>query len=264
MTRIVLFLFIFSTLSQLFSQEKINGMEVLPGTKIKEHVGEVLPVGLPFVADNGQTIRFSQALKGPTVMNFVYYRCPGICSPLLTSMVKLFNETSLEPGKDFFAVTLSFDETENAQLAAEKKENYFKMIKREFPRDAWTWLAGEGEDIRRITDAAGFEFVASAKDFIHPAAMYIISKEGRIVRYFSGITFDPFSFRMAILEASQPESLSMQDKLMLFLYKYDADLEVYAFNQTAIWGGVALITLILILSILRSVSANRKTAASAA
>ena len=45
----------------------------------------------------------------PTILNFVYYRCPGICSPLMDGLSDAMDNTDLVLGEDYRALTISFD-----------------------------------------------------------------------------------------------------------------------------------------------------------
>lgn len=232
--------------------------EVMPATKVKAQVGEQLPVNLPFVNDLGELTRFSDLLDKPVILNYVYYRCPGICSPLLTGVVKLLNEIPLQPGNDFNVITLSFDETENFELAAGKKENYLKMMKRELPVSSWHWLSGESRDINALTSASGFEYLATGKDFIHPAAIFILSPDGRLIRFFEGVVFDKFDVEMALLEATPANQRSFSDNAKLWLYQYQDEGSTYALNQATVGSFFVLLALLVGLAIFRSVKHQNK------
>jgi protein SCO1/2 len=55
---------------------------------IVEHLDEYIPDDLMVIDTTGQAVSLKQLINKPTVLMWVYYRCPGICSPLMTSVQK--------------------------------------------------------------------------------------------------------------------------------------------------------------------------------
>ena len=68
--------------------------------------------------------------KRPVVLVFVYYDCPMLCTQVLNGWRARSDVLSLEPGKDFEVVTVSFDPRETPALAAAKKAAYLERYKR--------------------------------------------------------------------------------------------------------------------------------------
>ncbi|GAB1405702.1 hypothetical protein MASR1M74_28840 [Lentimicrobium sp.] len=81
---------------------------------IVEHLDEYLPESITIIDTAGKEVNLRALIDKPTVLMWVYYRCPGLCSPLMTSMAELISKTDLELGKDFQVITISFDPTEVA------------------------------------------------------------------------------------------------------------------------------------------------------
>ena len=77
---------------------------------IDEKIGQTLPMDLTFFNEKGYQVTLKEIVKKPVILNFVYYRCPGICSPILTELTSIVNFMDLEIGKDYQIITLSFDE----------------------------------------------------------------------------------------------------------------------------------------------------------
>jgi hypothetical protein len=51
-----------------------------------------------------------------TVIVPVYYRCPGICTPVLQELASVVNKTpELKPGEDYRILTVSFEPEEDAE-----------------------------------------------------------------------------------------------------------------------------------------------------
>src|SRR5512138_2878467 len=102
----------------------------LPEVGIVERLGNHLPLDAEYYDEKGTLVPLRSVIDRPTIITFVYYRCPGICSPLLNELSRMVEKMDLEPGKDYRILTLGFDHREGPELAAEKKENYLQALKR--------------------------------------------------------------------------------------------------------------------------------------
>ena len=60
----------------------------------------------------------------PVVMVFAYYECPMLCTQVINGLASALDVLSLEPGKDFEIVTVSFDPRDTPAAAAAKKAAY--------------------------------------------------------------------------------------------------------------------------------------------
>jgi protein SCO1/2 len=180
----------------------------------------------------------------------VYYECPGICSPLLTELSWVVDKIQLEPLKEFKVISLSFDPRETPELAAKWKKNYFNSIQREFPDEAWTFLTGNEENIKKITDAVGFHYKPNDEDFLHAGALMAISKDGKISRYIYGSTYNPFDVKMALLDAGSGKTNPTINKALQFCFSYDPEGRGYTLNITRIFGSIMLISLGIFLTVL--------------
>ena len=88
-------------------------------------------------------------------------------------------------------VTVSFDPRETADLAAAKKKSYIAGYGRPGSADGWHFLTGKQDAIEKLTKAVGFRYVYDAKQdqYIHTSGIMILTPQGKISRYFYGITF---------------------------------------------------------------------------
>ncbi len=168
---------------------------------IDEHLGAKLPLNAVFVKANGDTLKLSEMINKPFLLDLVYYNCPGICHPLLTELVWAVDRLQMEPGKSFQVVTLSFDSRENHNLAAKWKKNYLNSMKRKMPEGSWLFLTGDSVNIKKITDVVGFHYKPNDKNFVHAGAVVAVSPDGKISRYIYGSTFNPFDLKMALIDA---------------------------------------------------------------
>lgn len=197
---------------------------------LDEHLGKTINLNYTFLDENGDTLILTHLVNRPTILNFVYYNCPGICTPLLAGLQDVMSKVDMEPGKDFQILTISINKDETPELAFKKKNNYMKGLKRQFPGDAWRWMTGDSANIAGLTEEVGFNFRRSGDDFAHPAVLIVLSPQGKIARYLHGITFNQFDVKMAIIEASEERVGPTIAKVIQFCFSYDPAGRKYVFN----------------------------------
>jgi protein SCO1/2 len=234
MKKIIVFLIVFAGV--ISANEPERKIEI----GIDEKIGQNIPLDLEFFNEKGYQVTLKQIMKKPTIFNFVYYRCPGICSPILTELTSIVNFMDLEIGKDYQIVTVSFDETEKPELAAAKRESYFNLLKKRIPDESWTFLTGDSATIRALTDAAGFMFKREGNDFIHSGAIIAVSMDGKIARYLYGTKYLPFDVKMAVTEASEGRTGPTIAKVLSYCYTYNPEGQKYVFNVTRVAGAVII------------------------
>lgn len=209
---------------------------------VDEKLGEYIPLDLEFVNSHGDTVSLKSLIHGqPTLLALVYYECPGICSPLLTELAWVVDRVDLTPEDDFQVVTVSFDHTEDYNVAANWKKNYLHGIKREFPESAWTFLTGDSVSIKNLTDAVGFRFKKQGDEFLHAGTLITIAPDGKISRYLFGDTYNQFDVKMALLDAESGKTSPTIAKMLQFCFSYDPEGRGYTLNLTRIIGSVMLI-----------------------
>ncbi len=210
----------------LFANE--TGKETPIG--LNERLGHVVNLDYTFFNEQGESVRLRDLVDRPTILNFVYYNCPGICTPVLSELQNMIDKVDLEPGKDYRILTISINEDETPELAARKKANYVKGLKRPFPEEYWTWMTGDSASIKGITDEVGFVFRRTGNDFAHPASLMVLSKSGKIARYLPGVAFNQFDVKMALLEASEGRVGPTIATVIKFCFSYDPAGRKYVFN----------------------------------
>ena len=242
--KLTLFIFLVAG-SHSFS---LNDIQAKQKVDIEEHLGKQFPMDAVFIDANGNKIVLKDIVKKTTVLAFVYYKCPSICSPLMSELANIVNESDLVPGKDYDIVTISFDDRENPKVALEKKQNFLSLIHKPFPDDAWKFLTGDSVNIYRVTEAAGFHFERAGTQFVHTTCVIFISADGKISRYLYpdynkkgefGIL--PFSFKMAVLDASNGKVMPTVGRLLTFCFSYDPAGKKYVINLLNIFGAGTLL-----------------------
>lgn len=212
----------------------------------EEHLGEVIPGDITLIDETGTPVLLADFVDKPTILNFVYYECPGICTPLLNEMADILGKSNLHPDQTPFQVlTVSFEPDDTPEIAQAKRENYLKQVGRPLPAEAWRFFTADPENIARITEAAGFRYKRAGEEYVHAGGLIILAPDRKIVRYLPGIRFLPFDFQMGIYEAARGNVMPTTARLMQFCFSYDPEGRTYAFNTARVVGSVMLTSIVL-------------------
>ncbi|MCG8701810.1 MAG: SCO family protein [Bacteroidales bacterium] len=206
---------------------------------IIEHLGDTIPLELTFYDENYDTVALGDLVDKPTILTFVYFDCPGICSPLMAGVSDVISKMDMNLGTDYQVLTVSFNTKDTPIKAQEKKVNFVQKISKE-NREHWIYLTGEQENILKITDAAGFKYKPQGLDFAHPGALIILSPDGKITRYLYGINFLPFDVKMALIEAQDGIERPTINKILEYCFAYDPGGRTYTLQITRVVGALIL------------------------
>lgn len=218
---------------------------------VDEKLNNVISLDAFLFDVNGDTVYLKDIYDKPTIINFVYYRCPGICSPLMDGLAEVIDKSDLILGEDYQVLTISFDPRESSMLAIKKKNNYQNLMeKSEAAAKGWTFYTADSANIALLTDATGFRFKPVANDFIHSATLIITSPEGKITRYMNGIYFLPFELKMSIIDASEGKTGPTINKVLQYCYSFDPEGQKYKLEITRVAGTLILFIGLVIFLIL--------------
>jgi protein SCO1/2 len=159
----------------------------------------------------------------PIIIVPVYYKCPRMCGLILDGVITMLNQMTLELGKDFSVLAVSFDPLDTP---ADAQASWLKFNERLIGdasrgREAFRFLVGNDEDVEGLMHELGFKYLREGKDFAHSAAVMILTPSGEISQYFTGIQFSPWDVRLSLIEASQGKIGSAMDHLLLYCFRFD-------------------------------------------
>jgi len=228
-----------------------------PEVGIVEHLGKTIPLDLKFVNDKFQTVTLRQLITKPTILSFVYFDCPGLCSPLLEGLGSVIQKSDLVLGKDYQVITISFNFRDTPEKAKDKKKRFTERYAKG-KSDGWIFLTTDSATIFTITHATGFITKAVGLDFVHPSAIIAISPQGMITRYLYGITFLPIDFKMSIVEANKEQPRPTIQKVLLLCFSYDPQGQRYSLDVLKI-AGILVVFFILVFIIVYLINPKRKS-----
>ena len=242
--RKIFLLTIISFTAILFCHSQTQIDEDLIEVGIVEKLGETIPLDLTFINESNDTVSLGEIIDKPTILSFVYFDCPGLCSPLLSGISEVVENLDMELGNEYQVITISFNTKDTPEKAAIKKNNFVTKIGEE-NRKHWIYLTGKEENILKITESVGFKYMPQGLDFAHPSAIILLSPEGKITRYLYGINFLPFDVKMAIIEAQQGIARPTINKRLEDCFAYDPNGKTYTLQVTRIVGGMMVFILLI-------------------
>jgi protein SCO1/2 len=214
-----------------------------------QHIGRHVPLDTVFRDEAGTSVRLGEYFgKRPVVMVFAYYDCPMLCTLVINGLSSALGVTSLNPGRDFEIVTVSFDPRDTPATASAKKASYLERYRRAGAAEGWHFLVGDQPAIDTLTKAAGFRYVwdKDTKQFAHPTGVIVLTPDGRLARYLFGIEYGPRDLRFGIVEASEGRVGTPADALLLYCFHYDPMTGRYGFvimRAVRLAGGATVIAI---------------------
>ena len=199
---------------------------------IEQRLNSQLPLDAMFADETGQSRALGTFFgKKPVVLALVYYECPMLCTQILNGFGRASRLLKLEAGKDYDVVAISFDARETPAQAAAKKAVYLKSYGKPENAAGWHFLTGDLNSIKRVTEAVGFKYVwdVHTAQFAHASAVYVLTPEARLSRYFFGVEYSPRELRLALVEASDNKIGDLTDQLLLYCYHFDPQAAKYTF-----------------------------------
>lgn len=233
------------------SQTVSNGLpDALQKVGIEQRLGEQLPLQAEFKAEDGRSVRLGEYFKGnrPAILALVYYECPMLCNQILNGLTGTLKGISLDAGRDFDVIAISFDARENdkAGLAKNKKEAYLERYGRPGSEDGWHFLTGDQASIDAVTKAAGFSYKwdDASNQFAHASAIMVVTPDGKLSRYFYGIDYPPRDVKLSLVDSSENKVGTVTDQLLLYCYHYDPATGKYGLAILRIMRIAAIATLL--------------------
>ncbi len=190
---------------------------VAPGEWVQEKTGDIVPLDAFFKNEQGETVTLRQLIDRPTLLLPIYYRCPTGCSFELANLAEAMHR-SRHAVDSFRVISLSFNADETPETAATVKPNYTLLLGKDFPQRNWVFLTGDTDNILKLTQSMGYTFIK--KDdftYIHPSALIVLDKEGRIIKYIYG-SFISGDVDLALSEAAKGAPASSIHRLLAFCF----------------------------------------------
>jgi protein SCO1/2 len=230
---------------------------ILQEVGLDQRLNNQVPLDARFFNEQGNEVALGEYFRGgkPVLLALVYYQCPMLCNQVLNGMTSMLTALQLEPGRDFQIVTISIDPNDTTATAAAKKQAVLGRYKRASAQEGWHFLTGKKPQIDAVANAVGYRYRydGPSQQYFHPAAIMVLTPQGRVAQYFYGVEFPSQDVRLALVQGSQEKIGSLTDHVLLFCYRYDLSQGRYTLaimRMVRIGGAVTLGGLGLLLAVL--------------
>jgi len=238
------------------SAQQASTPPILSKVGITQNLNALVPPDVVFRDETGKSVRIGDFFgHKPIVLSLVYFDCPALCTEVLNGELRTLKAISLDLGKDFDAVTVSFEPKDTPALAKAKRDVYAGQYGRPGAADHWHFLTGEQQSIEALTNAVGFHYAydSSIRQYAHAAAILVLTPEGRIDRYFYGVIYPARDVRLGLVEASEGKIGTLTDHALLYCYQYDpmtGKYGVVVMNVLRAAGGLTVLILGIFMTIM--------------
>jgi protein SCO1 len=222
----------------------------LTGMGVTEHLSEAIPLSLEFRDERGRIVRLGDFFHAgrPVILSFNYSNCPMLCNLQLSGLVEALRDVELTCGKDFEFVSISIDPQELPQRAEQTRQRYFQMYGRQGSGAGWHFLVGSQGAITTLAQMTGvtYRYLPKKREYVHPAVCIAVTPDGRLSRYFYGVSFAPQTLRLGLVEASAGKIGTTIDQILLFCFHYDSTTGKYSLAARRLMAVAGSLTVLLI------------------
>jgi protein SCO1/2 len=209
------------TAQAALSRHQLDGVALAPPPDA------ALPLDLRFRDATGRQLSLRDAIgSGPALVLFVDYSCRTVCKPALAITAGALAQTSLKPNQDYRLIVAGLDPKDSPASAGDMLQQIGD------PRisKATTALMSDGDNVKRLADAAGYSFRydPDIDQFAHPAGLLVLTHSGHIARALSSLALNPQDLKLALIDAGQGSVGGLAGRLTLLCYGFDAAHGVYA------------------------------------
>jgi protein SCO1/2 len=229
---------------------------ILSKVGITQNLNAQIPPDLEFLDETGKSVRIGDFFgHKPVVLSLVYFDCPALCTEVLNGELRTMKAISLDLGKDFEAVTVSFEPKDTPALAKAKRDVYAGQYGRPEAANHWHFLTGRQPSIDALTNVAGFHYAydSAIRQYAHAAAILVLTPDGRIDRYFYGVQYPARDVRLGLVEASEGKIGTLTDHALLYCYQYDpmtGKYGVVVMNVLRAAGGLTVLLLGIFMAVM--------------
>lgn len=236
----------------------------IKGLEITNNLGKFVPMHLQVSTAEGKIVSLNDffnrstmkdgkpAGKGnkPVVIQMSYFRCPILCPTILEKFTKTIDTIDFTVGEDFDVLVVSFDHRDKPADARSHKASqmlaYSKPENNDI-RDGWNFVIASPETSRQLGESLGFPFryLPESDEYSHGTALFVLTPEGKISSYLTGLNYPAKDVKLALLDASNGKIGSFWDAFPLWCYHFDPNAGTYSLQAMRVMqlgsGGAAVL-----------------------
>lgn len=247
------------------------GEDLTKQLEINQKLNAQIPLDAELVNEEGETVKLGSLFTNrPVLLMPIFYNCKSACSMEFESALKAFRDMKTNMiGESFDVVTFSIHPKETPELAKAKKASFLTRYlssrtpfvgkdaeektaaRTKMVSDNWHFLTGDPEEVKKITDSVGFRFTFNEeKDrVVHPAAVMLVTPQGRVSRYLIGTNYPSKFVRDSLIEAGQEVIGQPAQSISFFgCFTYDPSTGktmLHVKGAIQVLGAVTLVAMVL-------------------
>ncbi|MGY4479969.1 SCO family protein [Bradyrhizobium sp. USDA 3364] len=213
------------------------------------NAGQQLPLQVPLTSEANETRPLKNWLGSmPTVWISADYTCTTLCGPLISIVSNALADTGLRAGLDYRLIVLGLDPKDTADDALAMKAAQVSP-RGDLPAQS-IFLQGTSADVGELLTAFGIRtsYDAEHDQFAHPAAVFVVTSEGRIAHALTGIALDPENLRRTLVDTGHGRIGGWSSQVRLLCYGFDPTTGVYTFDVWRILAGAGVITMVALIA----------------
>jgi len=163
-----------------------------PAPRFDEHLGWQLPLAAQVTDEQGALTTLGALMGGkPAILWFRYLRCPQLCSVIGDGEVASLRQLEASAGRDYSVISVSIDPTDTVDMAAQAREAEVRRYGRHGAERGWHVAVARRASIDALTSSAGFLYTFDSRTrlYSHPSGLLIVTPQGRISAYVTGVDF---------------------------------------------------------------------------
>ena len=229
--------------------ESTDAPKELEGLAVQDRRGESLPMQASLRDESGQPVTLQAIFADgrPRLLQLGYMKCPMLCSLALNGLVRGMQGLDWSVGDQFDVLFISINPSENAELAAAKRKGYAAEYGRPGGEKGWRFLTGDEATVRSIADAVGFPYRRMPDgEFAHPAAVFVMTGDGRLSQYLPGVAPSSSDLRLALTGAGEGKLGSTFDRFVFWCHQFDptkGGYVLWAFRVMQLGGGLTVVAM---------------------
>jgi len=240
----------------------------LEGLEVTDQRGVVLPMQSALVDENGKAITLGELFADgrPKLVQLGYMKCPMLCGLALNGLVRGMQGLDWSVGDQFDVLFISINPDETFELAAAKRKGYAAEYARAGGEKGWRFLTGSEASVRGIANAVGFPYRKMDNgEYAHPAAVFVVTGDGRLAQYLPGVAQSPSDLRLALTDAGEGKLGSTFDQFVFWCHQFDPSKGGYVLWAYRVMQLAGVLTLLVLGSVvwmlLRSEARSKRLAA---
>jgi protein SCO1 len=208
--------------------------------------GAIVPISEIVNDESGQARPLSSLIDRPTVLIFADYHCRTLCGPTVAFVAAALERSGLTA--DSFRLLVIGLGANTAADAAQMRRDHLDA--KGIVNGAAVFARADKVSIQAITAVLGYRYRYDQESgqYIHPAAAYVLTAEGRVSRVLTGLGVTDDSMRLALVEASEGKVGTLSDRVRLICSAFDPAHGTYNLMVSRILVAAALATVILMAS----------------